>query len=44
MASWSVDTSRYRLISDHGMEDSPAWDRLNVLVEELSRKRGYPTW
>ncbi len=44
VASWSVDTSRYRLISDHGMEDSPAWDRLNVLVEELSRKRGYPTW
>ena len=44
VASWSVDTARYRLISDHGMEDSPAWNRLNVLVEELSRERGYPTW
>ncbi|HLL63692.1 MAG TPA: MerR family transcriptional regulator [Propionibacteriaceae bacterium] len=44
LASWSVDPSRYRLISDHGMEDSPAWDRLNVLVEELSRQHGYPTW
>jgi DNA-binding transcriptional MerR regulator len=44
VSSWSVDTSRYRLISDHGQEDSPAWVRLNALVEELSRERGYPTW
>jgi DNA-binding transcriptional MerR regulator len=44
VASWSVDTGRYNLISDHGMEDSPAWERLNRLVEELSRQRGYPTW
>ena len=42
--SWSVDKSRYHLVSDHGAEDSPAWNRLNVLVEELSRERGYPTW
>jgi len=39
-----VDKTRYRLVSDHGADDSPAWNRLNVLVEELSRKRGYPTW
>jgi DNA-binding transcriptional MerR regulator len=44
VASWSVDTGRYNLVSDHGMENSPAWERLNRLVEELSRQRGYPTW
>ena len=44
MADWSVDTTRYHLVSDHGSEDSPAWIRLNELVEELSRERGYPTW
>ena len=44
VADWSVDTTRYRLVSDHGMEGSPAWERLNRLVEELSRERGYPTW
>ncbi len=44
MADWSVDKTRYHLISDHGSEDSPAWSRLNELVEQLSRERGYPTW
>ena len=44
MEDWTVDSSRYHLVSDHGAEDSPAWARLNQLVEELSRKRGYPTW
>ena len=44
VAGWSVDPARYDLISDHGMEESPAWARLNGLVEELSRERGYPTW
>lgn len=44
VAEWTVDASRYQLISEHGMEDSPAWARLNALVEDLSRERGYPTW
>ena len=44
VSGWSVDSARYHLISDHGSEDSPAWNRLNELVDELSRKRGYPTW
>ena len=44
MEDWTVDSSRYHLVSDHGAEDSPAWARLNQLVEELSRERGYPTW
>ncbi|HZA72116.1 MAG TPA: MerR family transcriptional regulator [Propionibacteriaceae bacterium] len=44
MADWSVDKTRYRLVSDHGADESPAWNRLNVLVEKLSRERGYPTW
>ena len=44
MASFAVDASRYRMISDFGSEDSPAWVRLNALVEELSRESGYPTW
>ena len=39
-----VDPTRYHLISDHGAADSPAWARLNQLVDELSRERGYPTW
>lgn len=44
VAEWTVDASRYQLISEHGTEGSPAWARLNALVEELSRQRGYPTW
>jgi DNA-binding transcriptional MerR regulator len=44
LADFAVDASRYNLISDYGSEDSPAWVRLNGLVEELSRECGYPTW
>ena len=44
MKDWMVDPTRYHLISDHGAADSPAWARLNELVDELSRERGYPTW
>lgn len=44
VAEWTVDANRYRLVSDHGMDESPAWARLNRLVEELSAERGYPTW
>ena len=41
---WTVDAARYQLVADHGQGGSPAWSRLNTLVEELSRERGYPTW
>jgi len=44
MAEFAVDANRYSLISDYGSEDSPAWVRLNGMVEELSRECGYPTW
>lgn len=44
VAEWTVDAGRYQLISEHGLDESPAWARLNTLVEELSRERGYPTW
>lgn len=42
--NWTVDAARYHLVADHGQGGSPAWSRLNALVEELSRERGYPTW
>jgi DNA-binding transcriptional MerR regulator len=44
VADWSVDKARYQLVADHGADDYPALHRLNTLVEELSRERGYPTW
>lgn len=42
--NWTVDAARYQLVADHGQGGSPAWSRLNALVEKLSRERGYPTW
>jgi DNA-binding transcriptional MerR regulator len=42
--NWTVDAGRYQLIADHGQGESPAWTRLNALVEKLSHERGYPTW
>jgi hypothetical protein len=44
VADWKVDPTRYHLVADHGTEGSPAWDRLNQLVDALSKERGYPTW
>jgi DNA-binding transcriptional MerR regulator len=44
VADWQVDPTRYHLVADHGTEGSPAWDRLNQLVDALSKERGYPTW
>jgi MerR family transcriptional regulator, thiopeptide resistance regulator len=44
VADWTVDPARYHLVADHGTDDSPAWIRLNQLVDALSKERGYPTW
>ena len=44
VADWAVDPSRYHLVADHGTEGSPAWARLNELVEHCREERGYPTW
>lgn len=43
LPKWApLDGDRYRLVSEHNLDASPAWSRLNKLVEDLARERGYP--
>jgi DNA-binding transcriptional MerR regulator len=37
-----LDADRYRLVSEHNLDASPAWARLNRLVEDRARRHGYP--
>lgn len=43
LPKWApLDGDRYRLVSEYNLDASPAWTRLNKLVEDLARERGYP--
>ena len=43
LPKWApLDGERYQLISEHNLDASPAWTRLNRLVEDLAREHGYP--
>lgn len=43
LPKWApLDSDRYQLVSEYNLDASPAWRRLNKLVEARARDRGYP--
>lgn len=38
---WETDQAAFSLVSNHGMDISPAWRRINELVEEILADKGY---
>lgn len=43
LVGWSDrEAAWYRLVSEHNVDASPAWLRLNALVEQRATARGYP--
>jgi hypothetical protein len=40
--SYTEDKVTYQLVSEYDMDASPAWLRLNRMIEDLAREHGYP--